>query len=124
MSEFVKGPPLTAVQMKRAWKRNSRRATPPLAGIVAAASMLLAGSASAAVSGPTTDKPLRASALSQEITLNEEEMADVSLTRFRVFDRETSGQPRRIRVGHCRGCGGCRHSAELIVPGERRSNGE
>jgi hypothetical protein len=91
--------------MKRALK--SRKVTVPLAGIVGAASVLFASGASAATGGPTTGTPLKGTAPSQAITLIEE-IADVSLATFRVFDRERLEAPRPVKTAHCRGCGGCR----------------
>ena len=45
-----------------------------------------------------------------KFTLNEEEISDVSLGTFYVFDKETPGTPRLgdncPRCGGCRGCGG------------------
>ncbi len=45
-----------------------------------------------------------------EITLREEEVADVSLATFYVFDKENAASLRpgvRIAMGMCGGCGGC-----------------
>ena len=56
-------------------------------------SLSLAGGASAATALPTADMPSRDTAPPQ-ITLNEEEIADVSLGTFYVFDKETAGTPR------------------------------
>jgi hypothetical protein len=50
--------------MKRHSTRREKAAV-PLVGIVDVASVVLAGSASAAIGGPTTDKPLQATASSQ-----------------------------------------------------------
>jgi hypothetical protein len=64
----------------------------------------LAGSASASTM-PTADIPQSDNNLpNQRFVLGEEEMADVSLATFYLFDKETVGG----RVQLARGCGGCR----------------
>jgi hypothetical protein len=95
---------------KRASKRKARRQTVPIMG-VAGVSLSLAGGASAATAVPTADAPSWDTSRSQ-ITLNEEEIADVSLGTFYVFDKENVGTPyigEKVaqRCGGCR-CGGCR----------------
>jgi hypothetical protein len=51
--------------------------------------------------GPTPDKPARNAAVGQEMTLGEDEISDVSLATFHVFDKE--GQAgKRLACG----CGG------------------
>src|SRR4029077_89202 len=71
----------------------------------------LTGGASAATGGPAVDMPTTPnSAAGHEITLGEEEISDVSLATFYVFDKENAGTPRlgeQVAWG-CRGCGGCR----------------
>src|SRR6516165_4991012 len=77
-------------------------------------SLAMAGSASAnapAVDGPSPDSAKR-------IVLSEEEIADVSLGTFYVFDREREASPGLRLAGGCHagggcgchvgGCGGCR----------------
>jgi hypothetical protein len=99
---------------KRA-KRKGRKEAMPAAGVVGVVSLLLAGGASAATAIPT---PSQRTAPPQ-ITLSEEEIADVSLGTFYVFDTENARTPRlRERVAQaqrgcrgcgCRGCGRCRN---------------
>ena len=96
--------------LKQAAKRNRRKQAVPVVGVVGV-SLSLTGGASAATALPPSDMPSRDTA-SPQITLNEEEIADVSLGTFYVFDRETAETPRlgeRIAraCGGCRGCGGC-----------------
>src|SRR6266403_5083816 len=100
---------------KHASKRRRQRKAVPVLGI-AGLSLSLAGGASATgTSGPAADRPSRDTAPSHEITLNEEEIADVSLATFYVFDKENAATPRLgekfaqrgCRCGGCRGCGGC-----------------
>jgi len=72
----------------------------------------LAGSASASTV-PAADIPQSDNALpNQRFVLGEEEMADVSLATFHLFDRENLGTGEQVAwvvVGRCRcgGCGGC-----------------
>jgi hypothetical protein len=96
---------------KQASKRKRRRTALPALG-VAGVSLSLAGSASAATSGPATDIPSRDTAARHEIALGDEEISDVSLATFYVFDKENAGasqlgQGLKLAAGGCRGCGGC-----------------
>ena len=68
-------------------------------------SLSLASGASAVPAGPAlpTQNTIE---VGQNITLGEEEIADVSLATFYVFDKENDGISGPLqRVGH--GCGGC-----------------
>src|SRR6516225_8197616 len=68
----------------------------------------LVGSASAI---PTADIPQSGNiSPNQRFVLGEEEMADVSLATFHLFDRENvgSGDLQQVAVVVRRGCGGCR----------------
>jgi hypothetical protein len=71
----------------------------------------LAGSASASMI-PTVDIPQSHNiSPNQRFVLSEEEMADVSLATFHLFDKENVGsgvQLAVVVVRGCRGCGGCR----------------
>jgi hypothetical protein len=78
-------------------------------------SLSLAAGASAATAVPSADTPSGDTAPPQ-ITLSEEEIADVSLGTFYVFDKENAGTPRvgerfAQRCGGCRGCRGCGRGA-------------
>jgi len=44
----------------------------------------------------------------QSFVLGEEEMADVSLATFHLFDRDNVGSGVQTAWGGCGGCGGCR----------------
>lgn len=69
----------------------------------------LAGSASASTI-PTAGIP-KSDIISpnQRFVLSEEEMADVSLATFHLFDRENAGSDIQLAyVRGCRGCRGCR----------------
>jgi hypothetical protein len=45
----------------------------------------------------------------QRFVLGEEEMQDVSLATFHLFDRENVGSAIQLARGGCGGCGGCGH---------------
>jgi hypothetical protein len=97
---------------KQASKRTRRKEVVPVLGLVGV-SLSLAGGTSAAnaaaVDIPSQDKvPLPG----REITLNEEEISDVSLSTFYVFDKEDAETApiqlaRGCRCGGCHGCRGC-----------------
>jgi hypothetical protein len=91
-------------QTKSTAQRKRRSKALPLLG-AAGLSLSLATNASAATGGINPD------AVSQQVKLYEEEIADVSLATFHVFDRERASTHRpRTRlamgVGGC-GCAGC-----------------
>ena len=69
----------------------------------------LAGSASASTI-PTADIPKSDNiSPNQRFVLSEEEMADVSLATFYLFDKENAGSDMQLAwVRGCRGCRGCR----------------
>ena len=66
---------------KRASRRNGRR-------LGAAAGMSLAMGGGAVAAAPTTNVPSEDTAPRPVITLGEEEISDVSLATFYVFDKE------------------------------------
>ena len=72
---------------KRASKRRRLRKAVPAVGI-AGMSLAMAGGASAATAPPTANLPSQYIPLSHEIILGEEEISDVSLGTFYVFDKE------------------------------------
>src|SRR5438093_12754796 len=95
-------------QTKRASKRKYPKEAVPVLGVVGV-SLSLAGGASAATAVPAADIPSWDTSPPQ-ITLSEEEIADVSLGTFYVFDKENAGTPRlgekfAQRRGGCRSCG-------------------
>jgi hypothetical protein len=84
-------------------KRVAKAAVPALGA--AGLTFGLAGSASAATN-PAADAPQKLSFVpSQAVTLGEEEIADVSLATFHLFDKEQGGAVQQMAWG-CR-CGGC-----------------
>jgi len=110
---------------KQASKRRSRAKAVTVLGVAGALSLV--DGASAAIVGPAEDIPTDNTA--PVITLGEEEISDVSLATFFVFDKENAGAHRsglqlargcrgrgRSRAVHrgcrgcavaCGGCGGC-----------------
>ena len=98
-------------QTKRASKRKRLKEAVPAVGIVGMSLALASGASAAPAVGPTPDTPLRPTGPGPQMTLTEEEIADVSLGTFFVFDRETgrqAGEQYARGCGGCRGCRGCR----------------
>src|SRR5271170_5437366 len=101
---------LAMARAKQVSRRKSRTKAVPALG-AAAGLLSLAGGASATTPGPAADLPPQKIAPSHEITLGEEEISDVSLGTFYVFDKENAGAPplaqqQRLARGGCGGCGG------------------
>ena len=91
---------------KQASKQKRRRTTLPAWG-AAGMSLAMAGGASAAVA-PTANAPSHSRILPPVITLGEEEISDVSLSTFYVFDKEARGTPGQQLARACGGgCGRC-----------------
>jgi hypothetical protein len=89
-------------------KRKSFKKAVPVAGL-AGLSLSLVSGATTAIGGPAANIPMQATVPSHEITLGEEEISDVSLATFYVFDKETAEQARpelQLVRGGCGG-GGC-----------------
>jgi len=99
---------------KQASKRKRRMTAVPVMGL-AGMSLSLAGGASAATAVPVGDQQLSNALTNPQITLGEEEIADVSLSTFYVFDKENAAKPQLgdklawgCRCGGGCGCRGCR----------------
>lgn len=98
--------------MSQTKERKRRSKAVPVLGAAAGLSFSLASSAPAAIGGVNPD-PADSSLVSQQMMLCEEQIADVSLATFHVFDKEeTAGiqQPHArlaMGAGGCAGCGGC-----------------
>ena len=93
---------------KRAMKSKRRSKALPALG-VAGVALSLASGTSASTSKGMTNLP---TSQSQEILFGEEEISDVSLATFYVFDKENAGAPQlaqhlRLARAGCGGCGGC-----------------
>jgi hypothetical protein len=94
-------------QTKPASKRKRRSKAVPVWG-AAGLSLTLASAASAAVAQPTAEMTARHAPVTQEIALAEEEISEVSLATFHVFDKENARKlPRGPRFAMAAGCGGC-----------------
>ena len=98
-------------QAKQNSKRKPRSKALPLLG-AAGLSLSLAGTASAVPGGPAVNLPTSGNGDGNQVFLGEEEIADVSLATFYVFDKEGDGTSSMVElVGHgchgCHGCGGC-----------------
>src|SRR6478672_579250 len=92
---------VTMPKAKKPSKRKHRACAVPLLG-AAGLSLSLASGSPAATVGPAA----------HEITLGEEEISDVTLATFYVFDKENPRIPGLQLAGHggCGGGGGCAHA--------------
>jgi hypothetical protein len=105
-------------QTKRVSTRKRRGKTMPVLGAAGLLALASGASAEASVDTPTPD-----ARVSRQVFLGEEEISDVSLATFYIFDKETAGSFKPgiqlargggCGCGHgcggggCRGCGGCR----------------
>ena len=87
-------------------KQPSKRKLAPALGAAGLSLSLAGGVSSAASAAPTADIQTQNTKLSHEITLYEEEISDVSLGTFYVFDNERAGTSRRgARLAQGGGCG-------------------
>jgi hypothetical protein len=96
-------------QTKQTSKRKHRACAVPLLR-AAGLSLSLASGASAGTGAAATDMPTQKTGVSHEVTLGEEEISDVSLATFYVFDKENVGIPQpSVQLAYWRrGCRGCR----------------
>ena len=92
-------------------KRKHRKEAVPVLGAVGMSLSLAGGASAATAAADVPSMPSQDTTLPQ-ITLNDEEISDVSLGTFYVFDKEVGGTPRLgqqfARGCRCGGCGGCR----------------
>ena len=79
--------------------------TAPVVGVVGASVALVGGAYATGVVDKTPDVSARDTTLGPQINLSEEELSDVNLGTFYVFDKESIDKP---GVQYARGCGGCR----------------
>jgi hypothetical protein len=97
----------TMAKTKQTSKRSRAKKALPVLGL-AGMSLSLAGGASASTT--IADTPSQNTSPRHEIFLGEEEISDVSLATFYVFDKENAPAPQlgqQVAWGRC-GCGGCR----------------
>ena len=101
-------------RVKQASKRMRRSTALPVLG-AAGLSLSLASGASAVPGMPAAHMPTPNTGDGNQVTLGEEEISDVSLATFYVFDKEDYGasgssvQLVRHGCGGCHGCGGHGH---------------
>src|SRR4026209_515746 len=89
---------------KQASKQKRRSKAIPVLG-AAGLSLSLAGTASAGPGGPAVNLPTSGNGDGNQVFLGEEEISDVSLATFYVFDKEGADASSMVElVGH--GCGG------------------
>ena len=89
---------------KQVSKRKRRRIALPVLS-AAGASLAMAGGASA--TAPTANVSSQATEPRPVITLDEEEISDVSLATFYVFDKENAELGQGLKLAARGGCGGC-----------------
>jgi hypothetical protein len=96
--------------MSQPSKRKRRSKALPVLG-AAGLSLSLATTASAVPGGPAVDLTTSGNGDGNNVTLGEEEISDVSLATFYVFDKEGDATSSMVElVGHgCGGCHGCGH---------------
>ena len=87
---------------KQGSKRERGSKVVPVLG-AAGLSLSLAGGAAAAAGAPVADALTHNAVVTHEVTLGEEEIADVSLGTFYVFDKENTGPSRHSARQAC-GC--------------------
>jgi hypothetical protein len=100
-------------RVKQASKRKRvTKAAVPALGAAGLTFSLVGGASASAV--PTDMQQTNNYSPTQAITLGEEEIADVSLATFHLFDKESTAAVRGgvqlawgCRCGGCRGCRGC-----------------
>src|SRR6188508_1303924 len=105
---------LTMPQAKQTSKQKRRSKALPILG-AAGLSLSLASTASAVPGGPAVNLPTSGNGDGNQVFLGEEEISDVSLATFYVFDKEGgNGTSSMVQLvgrgcGGCHGCGGCGH---------------
>jgi hypothetical protein len=97
-------------RVKQASKKKHLMKSVPVLGAAGLTFSMVGGASAAAV--PTADVAQSPTVgLGHQVTLGEEEIADVSLATFHVFDKENVGSGVQLAwrgCGGCRGCRGCR----------------
>ena len=92
-------------QAKRASKPKRRSKAVPVLGLAGVSLAMAGGGASASAVATADIPPPNMSPLT--ITLGEEEISDVSLSTFYVFDKENTKSLGVKEARGCRGCSGC-----------------
>ena len=86
-------------------KRTAKAAAVKVLGAAAGLGLSLVGSASASTMPTAVIPQFDDNSPNQRFVLGEEEMADVSLATFHLFDRENFGSGVQLARGGCGGCG-------------------
>ena len=89
-------------------RKRKSQAVPVLS---AAGLLALTGGATAQMIGHPIGLPTGGTDASHELTLSDEEVSDVSLATFYVFDKERAGPPAFTLARGCGRCGGCARCA-------------
>src|SRR5260370_15267949 len=89
---------------KRSSKRKRRSKALPALGF-AGVSLSMASGACASTTEASANTPPTSQSQSHEIFLADEEIFDVSLATFYVFDKENTGTPQQLRFARGGGCG-------------------
>jgi hypothetical protein len=92
---------------KQASRRKRGREVTPALGLVGMSLSMVGAASAAGVPEPVSNIPFKDTATAPGINLTEEEVSDVSLGTFYVFDKENADTPKTGQVAQ-RGCGGCR----------------
>src|SRR5262249_10023582 len=93
-------------QAKQPSKRKRRSKALPVIG-AAGLSLSLVSTASAVPGGPAVSLPTSGNGDGKQIFLGEEEISDVSLATFYVFEKEGDGASSMLQLVAHGGCGGC-----------------
>src|ERR1700754_48461 len=97
---------MSRVKQASKQKRTTKAAAVKAIGAAGLSFSMVGGASASAM--PTADIPqFDNNSPNQRFVLSEEEMADVSLATFYVFDKENVGGGVQLARG-CGGCGGCR----------------
>jgi hypothetical protein len=102
-------------QAKQVSERKRRIKAVPVLGAAGLLALASGTSAKAVVSAPAPT-----SGMSYQFLLGEEEISDVSLSTFLVFDRENVGSLKpHVQLARAGGCGGggCRDAAAVVEAG-------
>jgi hypothetical protein len=96
---------MTQARRSSTRKRKKAALSKKAALALGAAGVSLAMTGGASATAPATNVPSQDNA--RRLILTEEEISDVSLATFQVFDRENPPLSQGIRVARGGGCGGC-----------------
>jgi hypothetical protein len=106
---LTEGATMSRVKQASKQKRTTKAAAVKAIGAAGLSFSMVGGASASAM--PTADIPqFDINSTNQRFVLSEEEMADVSLATFYVFDKENIGGGVQLArgCGGCGGCGGCR----------------